>query len=74
MKIFESDLAEAIFEVIANTSFRDDGEIFLEQMRLNEYDNNFELDKANAKITISNEDDSFEIIVHKTHKFKHNEH
>lgn len=70
MKIFESDLAEAIFEVIANTDFREDAEDFLHSIRLDNSDYNFELDKTNAKITISNSETSFEIRVHKTHVSK----
>ena len=70
MKIYESDLAEAIFEVIANTDFRNEGEEFLHSIRVDDSDYNFELDKNNAKIIISNNESSFEIIVHKTHAFK----
>lgn len=69
MKIFESDLSEAIFEVIANTDFRNEGE-FLKTIRVDDSDYNFELDKANAKITISNSEESFEIRISKTHVFK----
>lgn len=72
MKIFESDLAEAIFEVIANTDFREDAEYFLHTVRMCDSDYNFELDKTNAKITISNSETSFEIIVHRTHVSKPN--
>ena len=69
MKLFESDLAEAIYEIIANTSFRDEGEQLLHEIRVDdEKDWNFELDKTNAKITIRNEDEEFEIIFHKTRK------
>lgn len=70
MKIFESDLSEAIFEVIANTNFRNEGEEFLKTIRVDDSDYNFELDKANAKITISNSEESFEIRISKTHVFK----
>lgn len=70
MKIFESDLAEAIFEVIANTSLRDDGELFLEQIRADASEYNFDLHMSHAKITIYNGDESFDIVIHKTHKFK----
>lgn len=69
MKIFESDLSEAIFEVIANTNFRNEGEEFLKTIRVDDSDYNFELDKANAKITISNSEESFEIRISKTHVF-----
>lgn len=69
MKIYESDLAEAIFEVIANTDFRQDGEDFLQSIRVDDSDYNFELDKTNAKITISNDKESFEIRINKTHVF-----
>lgn len=69
MKIFESDLSEAIFEVIANTDFRNEGEEFLKTIRVDDSDYNFELDKANAKITISNSEESFEIRISKTHVF-----
>lgn len=72
MKIFESDLAEAIFEVIANTDFRVEAEEFLRSIRVDDSDYNFELDKTNAKITISNSETSFEIIVHRTHVSKPN--
>ena len=68
MKLFESDLAQAIYEIIANTSFRDEGEQLLHEIRVDEQDWNFELDKTNAKITIRNEDEEFEIIFHKTRK------
>ena len=68
MKLFESDLAEAIYEIIANTSFRDEGEQLLHEIRVDEQDCNFELEKTNAKITIRNEDEEFEIIFHKTRK------
>lgn len=70
MKVFESDLTEAIFEIIANTSFRSEGEEYLQSLRNDSEDFNFELDKANAKITISNAEGSIEIIVHKTHSTK----
>lgn len=70
MKIFESDLSEAIFEVIANTDFRNEGEEFLKTIRVDDSDYNFELDKANAKITISNSEESLEIRISKTHVFK----
>lgn len=70
MKIFESDLSEAIFEVIANTDFRNEGEEFLKTIRVDNSDYNFELDKANAKITISNSEESLEIRISKTHVFK----
>ena len=70
MKIFESDLAEAIFEVIANTDFRQDGEEFLRSVRYDDSDYQFEFDKNNAKITISNDDVEFEIRVIKTHVSK----
>lgn len=66
MKIFESDLAEAIYEVIANTSFKEDGEQTLHEIRVDESEYTFELDKSAAKITIYNNDEEFEIIVHKT--------
>ena len=69
MKIFESDLSEAIFEVIANTDFRNEGEEFLKTIRVDDSDYNFELDKANAKITISNSEESLEIRISKTHVF-----
>lgn len=69
MKIFESDLSEAIFGVIANTDFRNEGEEFLKTIRVDDSDYNFELDKANAKITISNSEESFEIRISKTHVF-----
>lgn len=65
MKVFESDLAEALFEIIANTGYKSEGEQFLKDIRVNEY--NIELDMDNAKITLSNEDESFEVIFHKTH-------
>ena len=70
MKIFESDLAEAIFEVIANTDFRQDGEEFLRSVRYDDSDYQFQFDKNNAKITISNDDVEFEIRVIKTHVSK----
>ena len=68
MKLFESDLAEAIYEIIANTSFRDEGEQLLHEIRVDEQAWDVELDKTNAKITIRNEDEEFEIIFHKTRK------
>lgn len=67
MKIFESDLAEAIYEVIANTSFREDGEQTLREIRVDESDYNFELDKKSSKIRIYNDTDEFQITIHKTH-------
>ena len=66
MKIFESDLAEAIYEVIANTSFREDGEQTLHEIRTDDSDFQFELDTRNSKIRIYNDKEEFEIIVHKT--------
>jgi len=67
MKLFESDITEAIYEVIANTSFREDGEKFLRELRADESDYNFTLDKANSCILISNDLETFQITIHKTH-------
>jgi len=69
MNILDSDLAEAIYEVIANTSFREDGEQTLHEIRVDDSDYTFELDKTDAKIRIYNNEEEFEIIIHKTHSF-----
>jgi len=69
MNIFDSDLSEAIYEVIANTSFREDGEQILHEIRVDDSDYTFELDKTDAKIRIYNNEEEFEIIIHKTHSF-----
>lgn len=69
MNIFDSDLSEAIYEVIANTSFREDGEQTLHEIRVDDSDYTFELDKTDAKIRIYNNEEEFEIIIHKTHSF-----
>ena len=69
MKIFESDLTEAIYEIIANTNFRMEGEEFLHTIRVDDSDYNFELNKCDARITISNSKESFEIIIHKTNVY-----
>jgi hypothetical protein len=63
---FESDITEAIYEVIANTSFKEEGETFLNEIRISEKNYNFELDKTNAKITIYNDNEEFTITIHKT--------
>jgi len=67
MRIFESDLAEAIYEVIANTSFKEEGEQTLHEIRVDDSEYTFELDKSAAKITIYNNEEEFEILIHKTH-------
>lgn len=70
MKLYESDLCEAIYEVIANTDFKQDGEDFLKAIRLNDTD--FELDKDNCRITISDNEtgDVFTIRVNRTGCYK----
>lgn len=69
MKIFESDLTEAIYEIIANTGFKKEGEDFIEGVRKSEGDYTFELDKGNAVIRVYNKDEEFSITVSKTHVF-----
>ena len=66
MKIFESDLSEAIYEVIAGTNFKIEGEEYLNEIRVDEAD--YELDKDNAKITITSENEVTEIRITKTHR------
>jgi hypothetical protein len=68
-RVYESDIAESIFEVIANTSFKDEGEIYLENLRALE-DINFSLNKANACIEIETENEVYQIRVTKTHQLK----
>ena len=65
MNVFPSDLAEALFEVIAHTAFKSEGEQYLKEIRVNEY--HVELDKDAAKITLENNEEEFEIIIHKTY-------
>ena len=68
-RVYESDIAESIFEVIANTSFKSDGESYLEDLRDLE-DINFSLNKANACIEIEVENEVYQIKVTKTHQLK----
>ena len=68
-RVYESDIAESIFEVIANTSFKSDGESYLEDLRDLE-DINFSLNKANACIEIEVENEVYQIKVIKTHQLK----
>jgi hypothetical protein len=69
MKIYESDLTEAIYEVIANTNFSSEGHEYLKDIRIIE-DSNFELNKDNAVINIEIGDEVFQIRVTKTHQLK----
>jgi hypothetical protein len=69
MIVHESDITEAIYEVIANTSFKNEGEIYLENLRALE-DINFSLNKANACIEIEIENEVYQIRVTKTHQLK----
>lgn len=64
MNVFESDLTEALFEVIARTQFQKEGERYLRDIEVNEY--NVELDKNRAKITLTNNKEEFTITVNKT--------
>ena len=71
MKIFESDLTEAIFEVLANTDFKNDGLDFINSNLVKNDSIDIELDKDNACIEITdNENNSvFKITITKTHQF-----
>ena len=46
-----------------------EGEEFLHTIRVDDSDYNFELNKCDARITISNSKESFEIIIHKTNVY-----
>lgn len=68
--LYESGLIEAIYEVIANTEFKEDADALLSDFRSGDTD--FELDKANAKITIRDNDSGVEytITASRTHASK----
>lgn len=68
MKVYESDLTEAIFEIIANTSYRNEGEEYINNIRLSE-ESNFDLNKGNAIINLEIGNEVFQIRVTKTHVF-----
>ena len=67
--IFESDICENLYELIANTDFKQDAEAFFNEIRKNDTD--FNLDKSNCKIEITDNENKciYTIIVHKTHQF-----
>lgn len=67
---YESDLIEAIYEVIANTEFKVDGEDYLKAIRRGRTD--FELDKDNARINIVDNDSGITLTITatKTHASK----
>jgi hypothetical protein len=69
MKVYESDLTEAIYEVIANTNFSNEGHEYMQGLRMIE-DSNFELNKDNAVINIEIGNEVFQIRVTKTHQLK----
>jgi hypothetical protein len=68
MKVYESDLTEAIYELIANAKFRNEGHEYLQGPRIIE-DSNFELNKDNAVINIEVGNEVFQIRITKTHIF-----
>ena len=68
MKVYESDLTEAIYEIIANTNFKDEGHEYLKNIRMIE-DSNFDLNKDNAVVNIEIGNEVFQIRVTKTHVF-----
>lgn len=68
-KIFDSEICENLYELIANTSFKQDAEEFFRQVRNNNTD--FELNKSDSKIEITDYENKcvYTITVHKTHQF-----
>ena len=68
-KIFESDLTENLFELVANTEFKSDAENFFQSLRNSDTD--FELNKDNCTIEITDNENKcvYLIRVQKTHQF-----
>ena len=67
--IFESDICENIYELIANTDFKQDSEVFFQQIR--NKDTDFELNKSNCKIEITDNENNcvYTITVQKKYQF-----
>ena len=65
-RIYDSDIARAIFEAISNTSTREDSHQAISSLRADLSECDFELSEANATVTIYTKTEDFKILVYKT--------